>query len=109
MYIQDDTIRGMIRLPEPIRFEWDSGNKNKNWLKHRVSTTEAEESFFDPDKKLARAVFRSSENEKRLILLGKTRLARLLFIVFTIRNNNIRVISARDVNKRERPLYEKRN
>ncbi|NHZ71531.1 MAG: BrnT family toxin [Aquificales bacterium] len=99
----------MIRLPKPIRFEWDDGNKGKNWLKHRVSTTEAEETFFDPNKKLARTVFHSNDHEKRFILLGQTRLKRLLFIVFTIRDRNIRVISARDINKKERPLYEKGN
>jgi len=99
----------MIRLPEPLLFEWDDGNKAKNWLKHQVTTTEAEEVFFDSGKKLARDVFHSTDLEKRFILLGKTRLGRLLFIVFTIRDKQIRVISARDLNPKERPLYEERN
>jgi len=92
-----------------MRFEWDDGNKDKNWLKHGVNATEAEEAFFDADKKLARDVIHTTEHEKRLILLGKTRLERLLFVVFTIRDNNIRIISARDVNRKEKPLYEKGN
>jgi uncharacterized protein len=96
----------MIRLPDPIQFEWDAGNRDKNWLKHQVSSTEAEEAFFDADKKLAKAVFQTATQEKRFILLGKTMLGRLLFVVFTIRDKNIRVISARNINRKERPLYE---
>ena len=99
----------MIRLPDPLRFKWDDGNKDKNWLKHQVSTTEAEEAFFDANKKLATDIIHSFEHEKRYILLGKTRLERLLFIVFTIRDNNIRLISARDLNRKEAPLYEEKN
>jgi len=92
-----------------MRFEWDDGNKDKNWLKHGVNATETEEAFFDADKKLARDVIHTTEHEKRLILLGKTRLERLLFVVITFRDNNIRVISARDVNRKEKPLYEEGN
>ncbi len=99
-------MKQIIRLPEPIQFEWDEGNRNKNWLKHQVSTTEAEEVFFDANKKLAKAVFYTATKEKRFILLGKTIVGRLLFVVFTIRDRNIRVISARNVNRKERPLYE---
>ena len=109
LYIQDDTIRCMIRLPDPMRFEWDDGNKDKNWLSHGVSTTEAEEAFFDAKKKLANDVLHSADQEGRYILLGKTILGRLLFIVFTIREENVRVISARDLNRRERALYEEEN
>ncbi len=98
----------MIRIPEPAQFEWDDGNKHKNWLTHQVSTTEAEEAFFDPDRRLAKDVIHSTESETRSILLGKTRKGRLLFIVFTIRGKYIRVISVRDINKKERPLYENR-
>jgi uncharacterized DUF497 family protein len=99
-------MQEIIRLPEPIQFEWDDGNKNKNWLTHQVSSTEAEETFFDVNKKLAKAVFYTDTQEKRFILLGKTVLGRLLFVVFTIRGKNIRVISARNTNRKERPLYE---
>ncbi len=99
----------MIRLPKPIRFEWDNGNKEKNWVKHHVSMVEAEEAFMDDRKKLANVMLRSVDGEQRFILLGKTRLERLLFIVFTLRERHVRVISARDVNRKERPLYEERN
>lgn len=88
---------------KPLEFEWDDGNKNKNFMKHQVTDIECEEIFFDKDKKILRDVFHSRK-EKRYIILGKTKLYRLLFMVFTIRNNKIRVISARDMNKKERKL-----
>jgi len=86
----------VIRIPEPISFEWDDGNRDKNWIKHGVSNIEAEEVFFDPNKRLFRDVLHSME-EDRYILLGKTLNNRLLFVVFTIRGDTVRVISARDV------------
>jgi uncharacterized protein len=96
----------MIRLPEPISFAWDDGNRDKNWLKHGVSNSEIEQAFFDAHKRLAKDTVHSSATEERYILLGKTRAERLLFIVFTIRDTSIRIISARDMNQKERPLYE---
>lgn len=95
----------MIRIPEPVQFEWDDGNREKNWAKHGVTQLEAEDVFFDPHKKLALDTLHSTENESRYILLGCTRADRLLFVVFTIREKNVRVISARDAHKKERPLY----
>lgn len=95
----------MIILDEPARFEWDHGNKSKNYKKHGVSDQECEEVFFDPHKKILRDVFHSRD-EQRYILLGETKKERRLFIVFTMRSNAARVISARDLNKKERKLYE---
>jgi uncharacterized protein len=87
-------------------FAWDAGNTEKNWEKHRVSTLEIEQVFFDP--KLAIVTDRiHSVSEERFIALGKTKAGRLLFVVFTIRDKKIRVISARDASKRkEQLLYE---
>lgn len=93
-------------LTKVFEFEWDQGNKKKNWLSHRVSNEECEEVFFDPFKKIARDVFHS-DHEERYILIGQTKKNRLLFVVFTVRKQKVRVISARDLNKRERLLYEK--
>lgn len=90
-----------------VGFEWDKGNSNKNLKKHGVADGECEEIFFDPRKRIAKDLKHSTQ-ENRFILLGKTKLGRLLFIVFTIRNDKIRIISARDVNKKEQHLYEKR-
>ena len=97
----------MIRLPDPVMFEWDEGNRDKNDIKHGVTASEAEEVFFDPHKR-AYPDPKHSLTEPRHILVGKTKAGRLLFIVYTIRNDRIRVISARDLNKyREVHLYEK--
>jgi uncharacterized DUF497 family protein len=86
-------------------FEWDDGNRDKNWATHQVDWTEAEEAFFgtpiivSPDSK-------HSLSENRKVLLGRTLADRRLVVVFTIRNNRIRVISARDMSKKERTLYD---
>ena len=91
--------------PEFNGFEWDDGNKHKN-AKHGVYPWECEQVFFnqplivleDPKHSLA---------ENRKVALGKTGSNRLLIVVYTIRKNLIRVISARAMNKAEREFYEK--
>ncbi|MDA2922729.1 BrnT family toxin [Patescibacteria group bacterium AH-259-L07] len=108
-------------LEKPIKFEWDNGNRNKNFTKHGVTDGECEEIFFDANKKIVKDTYHSNK-EPRYILLGKTKLQRPLFVVFTLRKNknhasqnlvtrsarnSIRVISARDLNKKEKQLYEK--
>lgn len=93
----------MITFPEPLEFEWDAGNKDKNWAKHRVAIEECEEVFFDPHKRLAKEAVPSGR-EVRYILVGRTVKRRPLLIVFTLRENKVRVISARDLNRKERSL-----
>lgn len=95
----------MKLVREPIEFDWDEGNKGKN-KKHRVEDREAEEAFLDERKIIYKDVFHSTQ-ERRWILLGKTRKHRPLYIVFTMRKTKIRVISARDTNRKEVPIYEK--
>lgn len=87
-------------------FLWDKGNIDKN-RKHLVENNEIEEVFFDRKVKVFPDPAHSIA-EKRFILLGKTKRKRLLFISFTKRGKNIRVISARDINKKEVSLYEKK-
>jgi len=94
----------MQNINKASEFLWDSGNSNKNLIKHNVSDLECEEVFFDPYKVILRDKLHSGK-EERLVLLGKTKSERLLFLVFTQRNGKIRVISARDVNKKEKFLY----
>ncbi len=94
-------------LEGTLTFEWDKGNKDKNFLKHRVTNQEAEEIFFDPSKKILKND--CYEAEERYLLIGMTKKERLLFIVFTLRGEKIRVISARDLNKKERFLYEEQD
>lgn len=99
----------MAVVTDPLQFDWDTGNSGKNKRSHGVEDWECEEVFFDPEKVILKDKFHSGQ-EKRFILLGKTRLGRLLYLAFTVRGEKIRVISARDVTKRkEIELYEKAN
>ena len=91
-----------------FEFEWDKGNSDKNLLKHNVSNKECEEAFFDGNKKIYKDPLHSG-TENRFILMGATIDKRPLFVVFTARKNSIRIISARDVNKKEIHLYEKKS
>jgi uncharacterized protein len=86
-------------------FQWDRGNADKNWRRHRVAPTECEEAFFNRPF-LIIADDRHSEREVRYWGLGRTNKNRLLFLVFTIRGEFVRVISARDMSRRERRAYE---
>ncbi len=85
-------------------FEWDEGNSDKNWIRHQVSRTECEEVFFNIPLLVANDR-KHSTAENRYYVLGQTDRGRLLFIAFTIRNNLIRIISARDMTKREIERY----
>mgnify|MGYP001608841903 CR=1 FL=1 len=85
-------------------FDWDEGNIGKNWDKHQVSPFECEEVFFNKPL-IAANDEKHTKNEERYVVLGITRRERLLSIIFTIRGNKIRVISARDMNKKERGWY----
>jgi uncharacterized DUF497 family protein len=89
-------------------FDWDEGNRDKNGLKHAVSAGECEELFFNLPLVVA-ADLKHSETEERLLALGKPNDDRLLFVSFTIREQKIRVISARDMSRKEREAYEKAN
>jgi|SRR3972149_3049911 len=89
----------------PLEFQWDRGNIGKN-LKHKVKDKEVEEPFFDRKRKIYKDILHSKK-EERYILIGKTKKERLLYTVFTIRDSVVRVISSRDINKREVQMYEK--
>jgi hypothetical protein len=86
-------------------FDWDSGNTDKNWRKHRVHSSECEEIFFNEPYYVTEDSGHST-TEQRFYLLRVTNAGRRLFVVFIIRNNKIRVISARDMSRRERDVYE---
>jgi len=86
-------------------FEWDEGKINKNWEKHKVSHAECEEVFFN-EPLIVQKDREHSDEEIRYFTLGRTNSGRLLFIVFTIRKDKIRVISARDMKRRESERYE---
>jgi uncharacterized DUF497 family protein len=94
------------RLRDCTGFEWDEGNATKNWEQHDVAATECEQVFFNRPL-IARRDAGHSDAEARFFVLGRTDGGRLLFVVFTIRQSNVRVISARDMTRAERQVYER--
>jgi uncharacterized protein len=97
----------MFDLDQISGFDWDDGNSRKSADKHDVSQAEAENVFFN-DPIIVVEDAKHSEAEPRLNALGKTAKNRLLHITFTLRQNGtmIRVISARDMHRKERKAYE---
>ena len=94
----------MHLFPQFIGFDWDEGNRQKNWRQHKVAWWECEEVFFNQPLYVSQDQ-RHSLAEERFYVLGKTHNNRLLFIVFTRRSSTIRVISARDMSRKERKVY----
>ena len=87
-------------------FRWDQGNLTKNWEQHDVSSGECEQIFFNRPLIIKRDK-EHSKNENRYYVLGRTNVNRLLFAVFTVRNDKIRIISARDMTDAEIERYLK--
>lgn len=87
-------------------FDWDEGNARKN-EKHGVLPTEAEQVFFNQPLLLLDDI-RHSQIEPRFHALGRTHGGRLLHITFTVREEatKIRIVSARDMHRKERITYE---
>jgi uncharacterized protein len=92
----------MIELNDIEGFDWDDGNEQKNYIKHKVSMKEAEEVFNSQPFIVLRTAY---INEERFQMFGESK-HRLLTIIFTIRRKKIRIISARDMSKKERKFYE---
>jgi hypothetical protein len=94
-----------IDLSAIVSFDWDDGNQSKNEIKHSVSNKESEEVFFN------QPIFffidqKHSSTEQRILVYGKTNCDRHLTLIFTKRADKIRIISVRDMNKKERAKYE---
>ena len=96
----------MIDLARIVGFDWDAGNARKN-EKHGVSMAEAEQAFFNAPLLMIEDT-KHSAGEPRFHALGKTDEGRLLHVSFTLRGagQKIRVISARDMHRKERTIYE---
>ena len=89
------------RLRQCTGFDWDAG---KNWEKHQVSDGECEQAFFNQPL-IAMPDHDHSNDEDRILVLGKTESGRKLFVACTIRGDLIRVISARNMTRTEREIY----
>ena len=92
------------RLQRASGFQWDAGNAAKNWRSHQVRATECEQAFFNRPLIMASDTAHS-EREERFFVLGHSDAGRELFLVFTLRGDLIRVISARDMSRKERRVY----
>ena len=87
------------------QFEWNENKAEHNLARHGVSFDEAKTvfddplyvDFYDPD---------HSDEEHRYIIMGQSRQGRLLIVSYTEREDVIRLISARQVTRRERAAYE---
>jgi uncharacterized DUF497 family protein len=86
-------------------FEWDQGNIEKNWAKHNVSPVECEQIFFNQPLIIIDDP-KHSTHEERYAAFGRTDAGRLLAVIFIRRGELLRVISARDMNRKERNFYE---
>ena len=97
----------MIDFGKLTGFQWDDGNARKSADKHGVSQAEAEQVFFG-DPLLVVGDVRHSRSEPRFHALGVTEAGRRLHVTFTLReeNSRIRVISARDMHRKERTRYD---
>ena len=91
-----------------IDFEWDPGKAAANKSKHGVTFAEAATAFGDP---LSLTIFDPdhSESEDRFLLLGESTFGNLIVVNHTNRNGTIRIISARQADRRERLQYESKH
>lgn len=95
----------VVDLTQCTGFDWDKGNSEKNWLKHRVTPSECEQIFFNPPLIVA-PDDSHSQKEMRFYALGQTDAERLLFVVFTVRKHFIRIISVRPMSRQEKEAYK---
>jgi uncharacterized DUF497 family protein len=93
-------------LPKPIAFQWDQGNIHKNLIKHNVTTQEAEEIFTQKSFLTNEDTKHSSDTEQRYHGLGQTKNGRKLQVAFTLRGEKVRIISIRDMDRKEKQQYE---
>jgi uncharacterized DUF497 family protein len=107
-YVYAENIQCMVNLGKITGFDWDEGNARKSQDKHAFTQGEAEQVFFN-EPLLLLLDERHSKREARYHAYGSTNDGRKLHIAFTLREDGarIRVISARDMHRKERATYEK--
>jgi uncharacterized protein len=87
-------------------FEWDRGNRTKNWVRHGIKTEECEEVFSGGGALPIGIQVSPSVKEDRYAVIGEPASRRPLFVVFTLRAGKVRVISARLMTRQEREDYD---
>ena len=84
---------------------WDPEKAEHNKHKHGVRFPDVESVFYDPCSVIDEDL--SSVDEQRFIVLGKGRAGRLFIVVYTYRDDQVRLISARKASRAETRIYEK--
>ena len=97
-------MKDMVSAPDFEGFDWSGGNAEKNWKGHGVAPAEAEQVFFNTPLLWGEDPIHSGV-ERRFYALGLTDEGRALFIAFTMRGRRLRVVSARDMSRKERRAY----
>lgn len=93
-----------MSAPDFEGFDWGGGNAEKNWKRHGVTPLEAEQVFFNTPLLWGDDQGHSG-TERRFYALGQTNDGRELFVAFTMRGRHLRVVSARDMSRKERRVY----
>jgi len=88
-----------------IGFDWNDSNVYKNEEKHGLNYKKIEEVFFN-EPLLIVEDFLHSDNECRCVAYGRNNDNVKVMVVFTVRENQVRVISAREMTKKEKKFYE---
>jgi len=99
-------MKELEKLLQCIGFDWDKANIEKNRLQHKVNPIECEQIFFN-EPLIILGDPKHSVTEKRYAAFGRTDAGRLLVAVFTKRGKLFRVISARDMSRKERKKKKK--
>jgi uncharacterized DUF497 family protein len=94
----------IVSVPDFEGFDWSGGNAEKNWERHAVTPLEAEQVFFNTPLLWGGDPGHSSA-ERRFYALGQTDEGRALFVAFMMRGRRLRVVSARDMSRKERKAY----
>lgn len=89
-----------------LTFEWDAEKAKENIRKHKISFEEAKTVFNDPFL-MTFPDPEHSASEQRCLNIGTCSKGRVLVIIHTERDADIRIISCREATPRERRVYEK--
>lgn len=96
-----------LESQQGFSFEWDAGNSTKSLHKHGVSSDEAESVFYQPETiRVLGEQISPKVNEPRYGLFGLTITGRPVLVCFTLRGSGVRIISVRELNKKERLVYD---
>ena len=87
-----------------MQFEWDDAKARANMRKHAISFAEAMSCFYDP-RQVAFHDPDHSKDEERELPVGHSNKGRLLIVIYTIRADTIRIISARRATRQEAKVY----